>query len=47
LFELKTHILLCQRVGLTSRADVASVMGLSESAGRMLSKLCEALESRQ
>jgi four helix bundle protein len=42
--ELETHLLLAQRVGLTSKAGVDPLLELSDGAGRMLRSLIRSIE---
>ncbi len=43
LTELETHLMIAQRVGILSEADLASLLGQTEPLGRMLNKLRAAI----
>jgi len=44
--ELETHVLLCQRVGLSNREDVRLILDRCETLGKMLRALIRSLQAK-
>lgn len=44
--ELETHVLLCQRVGLSKREDARPILDRCEALGKMLRALIRSLQSK-
>ena len=45
--ELETHLMLAERVGITSRSEIEPLLGASEAIGKMLRSLIASLQRRQ
>ena len=45
--ELETHLLISQRVGIVSEAEISELLGLTSSAGKMLRSLIRSLVAKE